>query len=303
MENQVSQVEETNKTVPADTGVTQYFASESPEEDTSTSVVEESEGEASTPEATNDDSGEQSEVSDNDMDDEDDEPNQKKTGKGFEKRIERFNRRIQERDAEIERWKALALAQNPTASQPKVEQVQAPVVPVQKPTLAHFNGNVEAYSEALSDWKFEQRQLAAKQAEAQQTFKQKMDAIKAANADFDEVLGDFTKKYAHVQADEMNKYIAESETGPELFYYLAQNHAEADRILSLPSIHRVAALGRLEAKLMDAGASKPVVKVSKAPKPISSEKGNAPVEKKISDPNLSQKEYRELRLSQRGRKY
>ena len=223
----------------------------------------------------------------------------KKSGKGFEKRIERFNRRLAEKEAEIEHWRKAALQSN-QSSAPQTQA--APQVPADKPKFADFP-DIETYTEAVTDWKLNQREIAQRQQSVVQTYQQREQAVRAANPDYDEVIADFKDRYKHANVPEVNQFLAESESGAELFYHLANNTAEVDRILALSPLRRVAELGKLEAKLSTVGSAdnRVVNKVSKAPKPVTKEGGVAPVVKRLEDPNLSQSEWRELRMQSKRR--
>ena len=285
MENQNnSSIETIQNTAPELTlGETAAESGTVENEATSTDVAETAQNDAG-----NDETGD-AEVEDSDS---------KKSGKGFEKRIERFNRRLQEKEAEIEHWRKAALSGN-QQTQSAPQQVVQPQV--DKPVFANYN-NLEDYTEALTDWKLTQREVAQKQQQIVQTYREKENAIRLRDSEYDEVIADFKDRYKHVNAPEVNQFIAESELGPDLFYHLANNYAEIDRILALPPMRRVAELGKLEARLSPAGAEvKPANKVSKAPTPVSKEKGVAPTVKKLEDPNLSQAEYRQLRMQNKRR--
>lgn len=232
-------------------------------------------------------------------DTEDDGSDSKKSGKGFEKRIERFNRRLAEKEAEIEHWRKAALQSGQTQ---QTQSAPQPQVQTAKPKFADFN-DIETYTEAVTEWKLAQREVAQRQQQLAQTYQQKEQAIRAKDPEYDEVIADFKDRYKHVNVPEVNQFIAESDIGPELFYHLANNTAEIDRILALNPIRRVAELGKLEAKLSTVGSAdnKVVNKVSKAPKPVSKETGSAPAVKRLEDPNLSQAEYRQLRMQSKRR--
>ena len=239
-------------------------------------------------------------VTDENHSDTDDEgSDSKKSGKGFEKRIERFNRRLQEKEAEIEHWRKAALQ---SGAQTTEQTKSAPAVQLDKPVLANY-ATIEEYTEALTDWKLEQREAVQRQNSIVRTYQEKEQALRAKDPEYDEVIADFKNRYKHVNAPEVNAYIQESDIGPELFYHLANNTAEIDRILSLTPLKRVAELGKLEAKLSSVGSvdNKIVNKVSKAPKPVTKESGVAPAVKRLDDPNLSQAEYRQLRMQNRRR--
>lgn len=235
----------------------------------------------------------------NHSDTEDEDSEGKKSGKGFEKRIERFNRRLAEKEAEIEHWRKAALQSNQgnvqTQAAPQVQQLD-------KPKLADYP-DIETYTEAVTDWKLNQREVAQRQQSVVQTYQAKEQALRSANPEYDEIIADFKDRYKHVNAPEVNAYIQESEIGPDLFYHLANNTSEIDRILALSPLRRVAELGKLEAKLSTVGSvdNKVVNKVTKAPKPITKESGVAVAVKRIEDPTLSQAEYRTLRMATKRR--
>ena len=161
----------------------------------------------------------------NHSDTDDEDSDSKKSGKGFEKRIERFNRRLAEKEAEIEHWRKAAMQSGTTQTQ----STPQPQVQADKPKFADFP-DIEAYTEAVTDWKLEQREVAQRQASVATTYKQKEDAVRKAHADYDEVSADFKDRYKHVNAPEMNQFIAESDLGPEMWYHLANNTDEIDRI-------------------------------------------------------------------------
>lgn len=290
VENQESSVNETLDTAPEQENNLTLG------ETTSESVAEENEADSTeSVESTENDSGEENSDANNESESEG-----KKSGKGFEKRIERFNRRLAEKEAEIEHWRKVALqsAQNGTQ---QTQSATQPIVSSEKPKFSDYN-DIEAYTDAMTEWKLEQREIAQRQQKIVQTFQEREQALRARDPEYDEVIADFKDRYKHVNAPEVNQYIAESEMGPELFYHLANNTAEVDRILGLPPLRRVAELGKLEVKLGSVGSeTKPANKVSKAPPPVNKEKGQAPAVKRLEDPNLSQAEYRQLRMQNKRR--
>lgn len=204
---------------------------------------------------------------------------------GFQKRIDRFNRRLAEKDAEIERLQRLA--------------PPAPPVTTDKPTLDQFT-DVGAYAEAVAEWKVQQAlaqvEATAAQRKVAETYQGRVAEFMKSHADFDEVLQDV----AHLPvAPEIHEVILDSDVGPALAYHLASNPDVMAKINALPKHRRYTELGKLEDKLT---APAPVKKTTQAPAPVKSEKGSAPVQKKIDDPNLTQAEYRALRMKQMGRR-
>ena len=220
---------------------------------------------------------------------------------GFEKRIERFNRRLTEKNARIEQLERELGKVAPVQQSVQAQQQE-------KPTLEQFGNDWPKYTEALTDWKVNeaiQNQEFKKTQQAQvQTWQQKEQEYAKTVPDYQEVIDEFKQDYAHVNAPDMNIFLAKSDVGPALWYYLAENRDLTNKLIKMEPIERVAELGALQAQLR--GAPKAQVqapKVSKAPAPISKEKGAPPSNTKISDPNLSQAEYRELRMSQRKNRF
>jgi hypothetical protein len=287
LDSQNSPTEQVEQTVPVkDSGET-----------SSVSDTLENTAEDTTSEVTDAGSNSENENNTDDESSESGEDGKKKSG-GFEKRIERFNRRLAEKEAEIEHWRKAALQSGNQTPQ----QQTTPVVATDKPKFADFN-DIETYTEAVTEWKLEQREAVQRQQSVVKTYQEKEQAVRAANPDYDEVMSDFKDRYKHVNAPEVNQFLAESDKGAEMFYHLANNTAEVDRILALSPLRRVAELGKLEAKLSTVGSvdNKVVNKVSKAPKPVTKETGVAPVIKRLEDPNLSQAEWRQLRMATKKR--
>jgi len=214
---------------------------------------------------------------------------------GFDKRIEKLNKRVSDREQEIEYWKREALKQGTAA--PVNVQAQAPVG---KPTFSQYN-DVEAYTEALTDWKLDQK-LAVREQQSHgqsviQQYNSRVEKVLEKHPDFREVLAEANDVQT---APEITQVILESDVGPEMAYFLANNVAEVERINALPPYKRLIALGKLEAKF----GAEPVEKskpVSKAPTPPTTVKGSHAVVddfSKMNDPNISQKEYNRLREAQ-----
>lgn len=132
------------------------------------------------------------------------------------------------------------------------------------------------------------------------TFVERQDAFRAANPDYDEIVG-----AADIEVPPMAmQYLVESEAGPALTLYLAKNPAEITRLSKLSPSRQLAELGKLEVKLEakpapapnGANGAKPATsEVSRAPAPITPlEAKTTPVHK---DP--SQMSVQELRAFRR----
>lgn len=215
-----------------------------------------------------------------------------KPKKGFERRIEKFNQRLSAKDQELEYWKRVALQQG------SVEQPKATANPQEKPKFADFN-DIEAYTDALTDWKLNQTLSQVKQQSAvermAQTYEQRLAEFRKEVPDFDEVIQEFVDEYSQDEIPEIVTVAMESEIGPKIAYYLAQNIDEVERLKKLPSHRRLLELGKLEDRMMAKPETKRSVeepKVSRAPQPVKSVKGAAKVETyDLRDPNLSYSEW------------
>ena len=224
----------------------------------------------------------------------------KKGKSGFEKRIERFNKRLSAVEQEKEYWKKAAMGANTQATANTPPQPS----PKAEPKFSDYN-DVEAYTNAVTDWKIQAaiREFQAQQSTqvAQTSYQQRVNEFQKTHPDFLAVVSELEQDFGNRLPNEIRQTVYDSTVGPEMAYFLANNTAEVERIEALPPHRRLIELGKLEDRLSKPASTKVAAKVSKAPKPVSTEKGNAPVAKSLQDPNLSQAEYRELRMSARKR--
>lgn len=183
-------------------------------------------------------------------------------------------RKIDKLTRELEQLKAqLAAVQTPKPGPEK------PAEAAGKPRLHDFP-TLEAYQEALTDWKMDQRE-AARQAEAQrheaetaaaklQTDWQSSEtAARTAHPDYDDIV-------QSVRAPEgtgvpaMRQALLEDEAGAEILYYLGKHPDEMRKIAAMPLASAAVAIGKLAVKLTppapDSGKPKPQ-HVSSAPRP------------------------------------
>jgi hypothetical protein len=256
-------------------------------------------------ESAGEDTGEEDTSSDEDEDAdednvEDSEPVKKTKGNGFEKSLERKMRKIARLERENQELRQGRAPQTiPTTYIPPVSE--------SKPAMINFNGNVEAYVEAISQWSARQAIASVEQTKVQQastqTWKQREAEYAKQVPEYFEVMEDFKHEMRDVQADEMNRYLADSDVGPQVWHYLAENRDELNRILAMNPYRRVGELGKIEDRFVSPAAPVKTPKVSKAPAPVSREHGAPPVTLKLTDPNLSQAEYREIRQKQLKKRY
>ena len=173
-----------------------------------------------------------------------------------EKAERKSNREIQALRAEFEALKA-----------PPKETPQG------KPTLDQFE-SYDDFTEALTDWKIEQRETVREQKakeesaskqrnDIQKSYAEKSDKFRAETPDYDDVIAEI----ADVELTEATAVsVLESDLAAQLTYYFGQNPQELDRINSLSPFATAREIGKLEAKL--SSTPKTVPKQSTAPAPI-----------------------------------
>jgi hypothetical protein len=156
---------------------------------------------------------------------------------------------------------------------PKAEE------PDPKPDPSQFNDALE-YAEALAEWttdrkmrERDQAELARKVEEEQsrmrQKFQERLDVAKQEMPDYDEMIASSDVSVSQPVTDA----IIESDVGPQILYYLAENPDFARELADKSITSQLRAIGRLEAKFEKSEAPKPsvkepVAKKSNAPAPI-----------------------------------
>lgn len=223
-------------------------------------------------------------------------------------------KRVKELEAELAKAKPKA---EPAPTKAKAD----------KPKPEDF-ANVAEYTDALTDWKIDQReaQRAQKQTEteqaereskASQTWQTRLAAAVEANPEFMTTVQKAFTPEERVAKSVMT-YIEESDLGPQLLFRLATHADELATFRSLNAEKAIGYLGRLEAKLESAKAPKeepkpkeepapkveakvepaPVKNVSKAPPPVDTSVGSGESVRK--DPSeMTTEEYLAHRKSQR----
>jgi len=301
---ETSQGDETN---PEESGISEKEGSE--EEEASEDGSENTEGQDDSEEGSDSESKEGEE-------DENSENKKPKKKNGFKKRIDKLNRKISEREKELEYWRQEALKhqgkEGQDTSSEEEESAKSTEKASDRPQADDYDTH-EEYVEALTDWKLEQK-LSAKEkkeqeSKAEQEFQQKLGTHRERVESFAQSHEDFYDVVEDVDDIELSQTvqeaIIESETGPQLMYELAKNRKELERINSLPATKAARELGKFENKVTQSSepskeTSKKETKTSKAPEPIKpvSQKSGGQVHKSIHDENLSFKEYERLREKQ-----
>lgn len=225
----------------------------------------------------------------------DDAPAQRQN-KGVGKRINELTREKYEaiRRAEAAERRAQELE---AKSQPQAKEGAPRAQGDGKPKIEDFDFDHEAYVEALTDWRFNQKlaeretsaneqQKQAQEQERAQQFHERLSAFQAANPG---------KWEAATQAPvnftpPMLEVIASSDIGPQIAVYLTENLDRADEISRMTPYAAAAALGRLEAAMAPPKASAPPPKptsVTKAPPPPSTVGGSSVVRKDLASMDVA----------------
>lgn len=155
-------------------------------------------------------------------------------------------------------------------SQPTEQQQASP-----RPERKNFPSD-DAYTDALTDWKVDQRIAARQREEAEQRFAQaqaqvaqswkaQMEAAKADIPDLEEVIGSADTNLPQIVLD------AIVDAGPRVAYHLAKNAVEARRIAAMRPSAAIAAVLKLSEQLTPDGGQRAA---APAPAPTPAAKGD-----------------------------
>ncbi len=184
-----------------------------------------------------------------------DEKGQFRPKKGVQDRIDELTREKHESAREAAYWRGIAEANKPKPVETVTEDPA-------KPKPEQFQ-NYDEFTEALKDWKIEQREQKRTERERAETtastWNQRAQATRQTLPDFDAVLSSSTAPMTKAMAET----IQDSEKGPEVAYHLAKNPAEAARIAQLSPFAAARELGKLEVSL----SAPKVQKTTTAPTP------------------------------------
>lgn len=126
-----------------------------------------------------------------------------------------------------------------------------------KPKRDAFNGNDEAYVEALTDWKIDQRDRQTRQqreAEGQRQTATKTEKMYAEAAKLPTFDRDAFEELPMTQM--IAQAIIDSDVAPQLMAWMTANAADVERISKLPAARQAAEIGKLEARLSVTKATK-----------------------------------------------
>lgn len=193
---------------------------------------------------------------------------------------DRIERATAKASAKAER-RAFREAAERLATQRVPQTQQATQQPDGKPSRQQY-ADEDAYFDALTDWKLDQRERKAwdaKQQEQQRTLSKKTDGIYAAAEKlpgFDrDAFDELPLTKAIVEA------LVDSDVPDKLMHYMAANPAEVERISKLSPSRQAAELGKLEVKAAEA---KPPAR-SNAPQALAPAKGKAGGAGDMPDPS------------------
>lgn len=243
---------------------------------------------------------------------------------GFTKRIDELtkNWRDTERDRDDAKRRADEAARDAQYWRDQALRAQQPTEPA-KPaetavkTLADFEYDDVKYQAYLFD---QAEARAVKAAEKRLREQQETDARERRKAEFAKRESEFekanpdyrskTRSASFPVSDAMAEVCAESEEGPAVLLYLANNLSLADQIARMPPLAAARELGRIEAKLIGA-REKAAKTVSEAPPPTPKLEGTGeagttgikasdPESDKLSDEEWTRRRNKQLARQQRG---
>lgn len=236
----------------------------------------------------------ETEADDKDVDAGDDD--QEKTEEVKPKKKGGFQKKLERKDREIEQLREqLARQQQPQETKP-VDKV---VDTTQKPKIDDFDSQAD-YLEALTDWKVEQkvkeREQEAKKASIKTEYESRVSKFQSQIADFAKTTDDYADVIEDVSdvmiTPGLQEAILESENGPEILYNLAKNRDELMRINKLSLVAQAKEIGKLEARLAKTEEKKPELKTKTAAPPPPKPVGTKSPGKVVKDPSeMSGDEY------------
>lgn len=225
------------------------------------------------------------ETGDTEEDDDDTAPPSKGKGGSRQRRIDRLTRENEELKRQM--------AERSVKPQDKPSE---PAQQAGKPKLEDFR-TLEAYQEALTDWKIDERERNRKEADArtaaeeavraeQDGWAKKEKAARKAHTDYDDLM-ETIKIPVGPGVLAARQAMLEDEHGAELLYHLAKHPKELERIAALPPASAVLAVGRLSASLESPATENGQPRITGAPKPPPpSRRAGKTVSDDPDDPNL-----------------
>lgn len=223
----------------------------------------------------------------------------KKKG-GFQKRIDKLSKKVADTERDLEYWRQEALRGK---SQPQPE-VTKPQVDLSKRPKADDFKTADEYTEALIDWKADQKLAAKEQSDrqkaAQTEVQSKIQKHQERVKEFAKQTDDWEEMIESVKVPlslTVQEAIIDSEHGPEIMYELAKDTEELKRISSLSPIAAAKAIGRLEAQFLKKTSTKETKTTSSVPAPVKTVRSKGVTTSGYRE-DMSQSEYNAWRNEQ-----
>lgn len=247
-------------------------------DDESQSDESEQEESETSEENLDDDSDSSTSEDDEEIKDELKEDQKPKKRSGFQRRIDKFQKKLSEKDQEIEQLKkAASSGAGKPQEQAQSENLQPKVEAVGKPDPNTFDSHQD-YVEALTDWKIEEKdrlkEVKAKEAQFKTEFQKQVTTFQSKVAEFSKATPDFDDVVSDVDDIPLNHSIQDaiitSEFGPALMYELSKNREQLLKLNSMSPVAAAREIGRIEARLSSGQeTTKPKeIKLTKTPPPI-----------------------------------
>lgn len=199
---------------------------------------------------------------------------------GVQKRLDELTRNWRQTERDRDHWRELALRnQQQPAQKPQAAQGE--------PTLEQFGGDPAKFYAEHARWAAREELRRAKEEEANQKkqerererqlkYEERVNKARAKYEDFDDLVTDPSLPVTQDMAD----YIRDSEEGPEIAYWLAQNPKEAANIAQMNARDADRALARIEARVTQPApvpnAPKPVTNAPPPPPTVGTASSSAP---------------------------
>lgn len=132
----------------------------------------------------------------------------------------------------------------------------APQAPIQqqpdgKPQRAAFNGDDEAYIEAVADWKIDQRDQQTRQQREAERHQSTVTKTEKLYTEASKLPGFDRDTFEELPlTPSIAQALIDSDAAPQLMAYMASNPDDIERISKLSPARQAAELGKLEAKLL-----------------------------------------------------
>lgn len=232
----------------------------------------------------------------------------KKKG-GFQKRIDKMNKRLTAAEQEREYWRGEALRTKPAGEQRPVNEAVKPDLST-KPNKNDFE-TVDAYEDARDEWVKNQAIADFKKHQRDESVKSEIQTkmgkhhdrvteFKKSHEDFQDDWDDAIKEVGETNLSlTVREVIVNSDLGPELMAELSKDPKEFKRICSLHPLDAAKALGKIEARFSKTSETSKEKKTTKAPAPVTPVRTRGSTSmKSLYDENLSQRDFERLRAEQ-----